>query len=168
MSPTDMNAVLSDLLRISTRWLEERNVTVILRLAHGLPRVLASADQLRQVFLNLIVNATDAMPHGGRLIIETGARSGSVFAVIEDNGCGIPAENLNKIFDAFFTTKNEMSGVGLGLSITYGIVERHKGRIDVVSTVGTGSRFTVTIPAYAADGQTGAQLAARSEPRGSE
>lgn len=166
MSPTDVNAVFSDLLKISTRWLEERNVTIILRLAERLPRVLASADQLRQVFLNLIVNATDAMPHGGRLVIETGARNGAVFAAIEDNGCGIPPENLDKIFDAFFTTKNEMSGVGLGLSITYGIVERHKGRIDVVSTVGGGSRFTVTIPALAAEGQAGAKIAARSDARG--
>ncbi|MFN0152695.1 MAG: sensor histidine kinase [bacterium] len=147
MSPVDMNVVLGDLLRISERWLEERGIRVERRLARALPRVLASADQLRQVFLNLIVNASDAMPRGGSLTIETGFADGSAFASIEDNGCGITPEHLKKIFDAFFTTKNEMSGVGLGLSISYGIVERHKGRIDVSSVVGQGSRFVVVIPA---------------------
>lgn len=159
MSPVDVNVVVTDLLRISERWLEERGIDVDTRLAPALPRVMASADQLRQVFLNLIVNASDAMPRGGRLAIATAAADGSVVASVEDSGCGIPPENLKKIFDAFFTTKNEMSGVGLGLSISYGIVERHKGRIDVSSVVGKGSRFAVAIPAIVEPAQSRQRVA---------
>jgi signal transduction histidine kinase len=159
MAPTDLNRVLTELLGISARSLEERGIHVETRLAPELPRVLASPDQLRQVFLNLIANASDAMPVGGRLTIETAADGERVRAVVSDTGCGIAPENLDKIFDAFFTTKSAMSGVGLGLSISYGIVERHKGRIDVASEPGKGARFTVSLP-------IGAKGAASRSPHG--
>jgi signal transduction histidine kinase len=147
MAPTDVNAVLTALLGISTLWLEEKRIRVETAFAPGLPHVLASSDQLRQVFLNLIVNASDAMPGGGHLTIETEAAGGSVVARVRDTGCGILPENIDKIFDAFFSTKPAVAGVGLGLSISYEIVQRHNGRIDVQSEPGKGACFTVTLPA---------------------
>ncbi len=162
MIPTDLNAVLTALLGISTLWLEEKGIRVEKRLAPGLPKALASPDQLRQVFLNLIVNASDAMPAGGLLTIETAAAGGprgaggaggvgsaadGIVVRIRDTGCGIPRENIDRIFDAFFSTKSAVSGVGLGLSISYGIVQRHNGRIEVESEPGKGACFTVTLPA---------------------
>ncbi len=151
MGPTDLNAVLTDLLNVSTRWLEEKSIGVEKRLAPTLPKVLASPDQLRQVFLNLFVNASDAMPSGGRLAVETESADGGVRARVRDTGCGIAPENRSKIFDAFFTTKGAtVSGAGLGLSISYGIVARHKGRIEVESEPGKGACFTVSFPVLAA------------------
>ncbi len=157
MGPTDLNSVLADLLHVSTRWLEEKNIGVEKRLAASLPKILASPDQLRQVFLNLFVNASDAMPNGGRLTVETEAAAGAVRARVRDTGCGIAPENRSKIFDAFFTTKGPtVSGAGLGLSISYGIVARHKGRIEVESEPGQGACFTVSFPALAAAPDGGA------------
>jgi two-component system NtrC family sensor kinase len=146
MAATDLNEVLSDLLQFSERWLRENGIRVEKKLAGELPMILASADQLRQVFLNLIINASDAMPEGGVITVETEAVDGTARARVRDTGCGIPRENQSKIFDAFFTTKGAARGAGLGLSITYGIVKRHKGRIDVESEPGRGACFTVTIP----------------------
>ena len=95
-----------------------------------------------------MLNARDAMPDGGLIRIATAKENGVVRISISDSGAGIPKENLDKIFDAFFTTKSKVSGVGLGLSVSYGIIGQHRGTISVTSTVGEGSTFVISLPTY--------------------
>ena len=102
--------------------------------------------QLQQVFLNLFLNARDAMPRGGWLSVSTRVDDGRAVAEIADTGSGIPAEHLARIYDPFFTTKAIGRGTGLGLSITYGIVHEHGGSIRCDSAVGQGTRFTLALP----------------------
>ncbi len=115
-----------------------------------LPPLLADPHQLEQVFLNVLMNALEAMPGGGTLTVGAGARrrGGAAFAEVSvsDTGGGIPPENLPRIFDPFFTTKEVGKGTGLGLSVSYGIVQAHGGFIDVRSDVGRGSTFTIALP----------------------
>ncbi|RFP15877.1 MULTISPECIES: ATP-binding protein [unclassified Duganella] len=111
-----------------------------------LPPVTCLASQLNQVFMNLLVNAAHALREQGVITLRTGAADGWVWIEVGDNGCGIAPENLNRIFEPFFTTKPVGSGTGLGLSLSYGIVNRHGGRIEVASVVGQGTRFTVHLP----------------------
>jgi two-component system NtrC family sensor kinase len=101
---------------------------------------------LQQVFLNLFLNARDAMPRGGWLSVATRVVNGQAIAEIADTGSGIPPEQLARIYDPFFTTKAIGRGTGLGLSITYGIVHEHDGAIRCDSAVGQGTRFTLTLP----------------------
>jgi signal transduction histidine kinase len=102
--------------------------------------------QLNQVFMNLLVNAAHAIKEHGTITLRTGCTDKTVWIEVEDSGSGIPAENLKRIFEPFFTTKPVGSGTGLGLSVSYGIVQKHKGKIDVRSELGKGSTFRVTLP----------------------
>lgn len=111
-----------------------------------IPEVYGMPSQLNQVFLNLLVNAAQAIPQQGEITIRSGQGKGEVFVAIADNGIGIPAENLPKLFDAFFTTKPVGKGTGLGLSIAYNIVQKHGGRLEVSSAEGVGTTFTVWLP----------------------
>jgi signal transduction histidine kinase len=111
-----------------------------------LPEVEALPSRLNQVFLNLIVNAAQSIKDKGQILIETGVDGADAWVAIEDNGGGIPKENLNRIFEPFFTTKPVGQGTGLGLSVSYSIVRKHGGRIHVDSEVGRGSRFTIYVP----------------------
>jgi signal transduction histidine kinase len=108
--------------------------------------VIGTEQKLQQVFLNLFLNAKDAMPKGGWLTIATRADSGQAIVEVSDTGSGIPSEYLARIYDPFFTTKAIGQGTGLGLSITYGIVREHDGTIDCDSAVGQGTRFTLRFP----------------------
>jgi two-component system NtrC family sensor kinase len=119
-------------------------------LASAPVRVLGIEHQLQQVFLNLFLNARDAMPRGGWLSVATRVDGDRVVAEIADTGSGIPAEQLARIYDPFFTTKAIGRGTGLGLSITYGIVREHDGTINCDSAVGQGTRFTLALPLAAA------------------
>jgi signal transduction histidine kinase len=115
--------------------------------AYGvLPKVRCLPTQLNQVFLNLLINAAQAIPEKGDITLRTGCQNGQVFVAISDTGVGIPPENINRIFDPFFTTKPIGKGTGLGLSMAYGIVKKHHGRIDVASEVGKGCTFTIWLP----------------------
>ena len=100
----------------------------------------------------MVANARDAMPAGGTLSVVTGCDKGTVFAEIADTGTGIREEHLDKIFDSFFTTKGEVKGVGLGLSVCYGFIKDHGGDIEVKSQVGEGTTFTISLPAHGAPG----------------
>jgi two-component system, NtrC family, sensor kinase len=111
-----------------------------------LPEVKCLASQLNQVFMNLLVNAAHAIRERGVITIATGGDSKWVWVSISDTGCGIPPQNLNRIFEPFFTTKPVGSGTGLGLSLSYSIVNKHGGRIEVDSTPGVGSTFTIRLP----------------------
>jgi two-component system NtrC family sensor kinase len=111
-----------------------------------LPPVLCLQSQLNQVFMNLLVNAAQSIPERGTIAIRTGCEGDEVWVAISDTGVGMPPEIVARIFDPFFTTKPVGKGTGLGLAVSYGIVEKHKGRIEVQSTPGVGSTFTVRLP----------------------
>jgi signal transduction histidine kinase len=103
-------------------------------------------NRLQQVFLNLFMNARDAMPSGGVLEVRTFCNNGSVEVEVADTGVGIPGDHLKRIFDPFFTTKTSGRGTGLGLSVSYGIIKEHAGKIDVRSTPGRGTAFRLEFP----------------------
>jgi two-component system NtrC family sensor kinase len=107
---------------------------------------MASTNQMRQVFLNMFKNAKEAMPKGGTLAVRTTKEDNTVSIHIQDTGVGIPEEIHNKIFEAFFTTKQKVKGVGLGLSVCYGIIKDHGGDIMVQSEEGKGATFTISLP----------------------
>ena len=113
-----------------------------------LPLLQLDPNQMLEVFVNIMINAIDAMPRGGELTLATClAQDGkTVEIVVSDTGCGIPRQNLARIFDPFFTTKEAGKGTGLGLSVTYGIIDRHNGSIDVDSEVGRGTTLTIRLP----------------------
>jgi len=118
-------------------------------IAPDLPDVQCDFHQIQQALLNLIYNASDAMLDGGTLTVSANIKAGSerfLDIMVSDTGCGITEEDKEKIFDPFFTTKAEGKGVGLGLSVVYGIITRHSGTIDVKSKPGKGSTFTVSLP----------------------
>jgi len=143
----DLNAVVDEALTLVAHPFRTAQVEVKRNLQHELPPVLGSTNKLQQVFLNLFLNARDAMPSGGMVEIRTAAHNGSVEVEITDTGSGIPRESLNRIFDPFFTTKGSGRGTGLGLSVSYGIVKEHAGKVDVRSTPGKGTSFRLEFPA---------------------
>ena len=123
------------------------NVQVIKTLDSDLPSILGSSNRLQQVFLNLFLNAKDAMPSGGMLEVRSSANNGSVEVEVTDTGLGIQREDLARVFDPFFTTKATGRGTGLGLSVSYGIIKEHAGKIEVSSTPGKGTSFRLEFPA---------------------
>ena len=144
--PVDINSVLDEILLLHEKQLRENDIRISVVLAEGLGRIRASKNQLRQVFLNLIANARDAMPKGGTLTVVTSGTPDEVLIEISDTGVGIPEENIGKIFDSFFTTKDEIKGVGLGLSVCYGFIKDHGGDIKVNSRVNEGTTFSIRLP----------------------
>ena len=150
----DLNAVITDVFSLLEHQFEVARIKVRRELAPGMALVNGIEHQLQQVFLNLFLNARDAMPRGGWLSVTTRVDKGQVIAEIADTGSGIPSEQLARIYDPFFTTKAIGRGTGLGLSITYGIVREHDGTIHCDSAVGQGTRFTLLLPAAPADERT--------------
>jgi len=142
----NLNAVVEEVLTLVAHPFRTARVQVTRNLQQELPAVLGSTNKLQQVFLNLFLNARDAMPSGGVVEIRTAAHNGSVEVEIIDSGSGIPRENLHRIFDPFFTTKSSGRGTGLGLSVSYGIVKEHAGKVDVRSTPGKGTSFRLEFP----------------------
>jgi len=142
----NLNAVVEEVLTLVAHPFRTAQVQVTRNLQQELPAVLGSTNRLQQVFLNLFLNARDAMPSGGVVEIRTAAHNGSVEVEIIDTGGGISRENLNRIFDPFFTTKSSGRGTGLGLSVSYGIVKEHAGKVDVRSTPGKGTSFRLEFP----------------------
>ncbi len=142
----NLKEMFVELVKTNEEPLAKQKIEIVLETPLELPNIHGSRDKLKQVFLNLILNARDAMPDGGRITIRPYVRHGYVRVDVSDTGVGIPQEHLGKIFDAFFTTKKEVSGVGLGLSVSYGIVQQHEGTIEVTSIEGTGTTFTVQLP----------------------
>ncbi len=142
----DLNEVVNRTFDLAAHTAELQHVDVIKELDPALPKLMADFDQLQQVCTNLIINAIQAMPGGGKLRLRTQAGTDEVILSVQDTGCGISPENMGKLFTPFFTTKREIKGVGLGLAVSYGIIKHHNGRIDVQSKVGQGTAMTIHLP----------------------
>ena len=142
----NLNDLLEGILLMMERQMRESNVRVVLDLDSQIPEVMASTNQMRQVMLNMFKNAKEAMPNGGTLTVRTANEDQKVSVHIQDSGVGIPEEIRNKIFEAFFTTKQKVKGVGLGLSVCYGIIKDHGGEIKVESEEGKGTTFVISLP----------------------
>ncbi len=145
-SVVDLESVVRDTLAMCDGQLEAAHVRATFEAEPGLAPIEVSPDHLKQVLLNLVLNAIDAMPQGGALQVRLDACDEWYAIAVRDTGVGIKPEHRTKIFDAFFTTKGAVSGVGLGLSVSWGIVREHGGRIDVADAPGGGTLFTVRLP----------------------
>ena len=143
----NLNQIIEETLTLVAHPFRASNVQVVKNLEGDLPAVLGSSNRLQQVFLNLFLNARDAMPSGGMLEVRSVANNGSVEIEVADTGMGIQRENLARVFDPFFTTKATGRGTGLGLSVSYGIIKEHAGKIEVRSTPGKGTSFRLEFPA---------------------
>jgi C4-dicarboxylate-specific signal transduction histidine kinase len=144
----DLNAVVEETLLLMQKPLAADNIRIFTTLAGGLPPVHGDVNALHQVLMNLVTNAREAMTGGGEIHVETAMmaeRPGWIRLTVADTGPGIPPETMSRIFDPFFTTKR--GGTGLGLSVTYGIIEDHGGRVEVQSPPGGGTSFTLGFPA---------------------
>jgi PAS domain S-box-containing protein len=147
---TNLNQVIRDTLSLLEHQLKTAQIVVDVELADSLPSIHGNPGKLQQVFLNLLLNAKESMPGGGRLRVATLA-NGHVEAVVADSGSGIAPEHLKRIYDPFFTTKTmprpgERRGTGLGLSVSYGIIQEHAGKIHVESAIGAGTTFHLEFP----------------------
>lgn len=142
----DLNEVLRSAARLLSHQRRNEEVEVVVETADTPIEVNGDEGQLQQAVIALSTNALDAMPDGGKLTLRAGARDGLVFIEVIDTGIGIAPEFLAKIFDPFFTTKELGQGTGLGLAVCYGIVTEHGGRLDVQSTLGSGTTFTIFLP----------------------
>jgi two-component system NtrC family sensor kinase len=147
----DINALIETIVLLVRNQTSFRNVSIEQHPATDLPSILVDPDQIQQVFINIILNAAEAMTGGGKLVIRTGLSTDrqSIVVGFTDTGPGIPDEVKERIFDPFYTTKEH--GTGLGLSISYGIIEQHGGTISVDSTPGRGSTFTIQLPIAPSD-----------------
>ncbi len=158
--PMDLKKTIADCLDIVQERLKQHRVEVETSYAEPLPLVHADPDQMSQVLLNLVLNAIQAMPEGGRLSLALEPEGPGMKLSVADTGSGMPAETLNKIFDPFFTTKDVGAGTGLGLTVVHGIVEDHGGAIHVYSVPGRGTTFTIHLPIHRESSQGGENLPA--------
>ena len=144
----DLNGIIRHTVSLVSHKLELNRVMVRMELAPQLPHVRCDPSRIEQVVLNLVMNASEAMPEGGEVVVRTSLDPSrdEVLLEVEDTGTGIPAELIPRIFDPFFSTKEEGTGVGLGLAVVYGNVDAHKGTLDVSSRVNEGTTFTVRLP----------------------
>jgi len=155
LRPVTVGRAVDKALSLVGHQAKTRRIEIYRDDASSLPLVVADFNQLVQVFVNLIVNALQSMDEGCKLTIDSSASDAEwVRIAFRDTGCGISEENMEKLFTPFFTTKEEVKGVGLGLAVSHGIIERHGGSIEVSSEMGKGSTFTVVLPAYREDSQS--------------
>jgi PAS domain S-box-containing protein len=145
-APVDVHKVINETLSLLEHPLKTAAIAVETDLTAKTPMVTGNAGKLQQIFLNLFLNARDAMPEGGTLLIRTAVLEGRIEIVVTDSGIGISREHINKIYDPFFTTKTPGKGTGLGLSVSYGIVKEHGGSISVESSLGNGTSFRLDFP----------------------
>ncbi len=144
--PIKIDELIEGILLVMEKQMRESNIQVETSFDPDIPEIMASTNQMRQVMLNILKNAKEAMPKGGVLTVRTGKEDNKVLVQIQDTGIGIPEEIRDKIFEAFFTTKQKVKGVGLGLSVCYGIIKDHGGEIKVESEEGKGTTFVISLP----------------------
>ncbi|MEZ5358038.1 MAG: ATP-binding protein [Candidatus Zixiibacteriota bacterium] len=147
----DVGQIVEDILGLIYWQLADNKIIVDKHIAPNLPRILGAPEQLKQVMLNMVINAKDFMPEGGTLTIKAYGQDGWLKISFADTGPGIPQENLSRIFEPFFTTKEGSKGTGLGLSVCFGIIKEHNGRIAAANAPGKGAVFEISIPALSAD-----------------
>ena len=150
-APVNLNDVVRQTVRLLGNREAFQGIYIVDDLSDRLPKVEGDANQLQQVLVNLAVNACEAMPGGGTLLITSRVENGDVVVRLTDTGCGIKQEHLDQIFEPFFSTKLASKGTGLGLSVSYGIVQQHGGTLEVESHEGKGSTFTVRLPTAAVE-----------------
>jgi signal transduction histidine kinase len=149
LNPIKISSVIDQVIALVGHQAQLTNVKVIRTEDPELPPVKGDFGQLQQVFINLVVNGIQAMTGGGELTISSSStENGFIKVSVQDTGCSIPQENMEKLFTPFFSTKDAVKGVGLGLAVSYGIIERHGGRIEVQSQVLKGSTFSVYLPVF--------------------
>jgi signal transduction histidine kinase len=146
LGDVNLNRVIQETLSLLEHQLQKSGIQVKTDFDPGLPPVHGNAGQLQQVFLNLVLNARDAMSAGGALEVRTWAEGSGARAEVADTGHGIAPEHLHRIYDPFFTTKAVRKGTGLGLSVTYGIIQEHGGSIEVFNRPGGGATFRLELP----------------------
>jgi signal transduction histidine kinase len=151
---TDLNDIINRVLELAAHSARLNKVEVVKELDPSLPKLTADPNQLQQVCTNLVVNAIQAMPQGGRLTLRTSMADSQIKLEVRDTGYGISPENMRKLFTPFFSTKKEVKGVGLGLAVSYGIIQRHRGKIEVQSKKGKGTTFTVYLPLHQEEGDS--------------
>ena len=144
--PIKIDELIEGILLVMEKQMKESNIQVEISFNPDIPEIMASTNQMRQVMLNILKNAKEAMPKGGTLTVRTSREDNRVLIHIQDTGMGVPEENRDKIFEAFFTTKQKVKGVGLGLSVCYGIIKDHGGDIKVESEEGKGTTFVISLP----------------------
>jgi PAS domain S-box-containing protein len=146
--PVEINDIIRSVVVLCQHRMQLQNIAIHEELDPKLPEITGDYNQIQQCIMNVIFNAMEAMPDGGKLTLSTSfkRKNRMVHINISDTGCGIPEENLSIIFEPFFSTKEESQGVGLGLSVVYGIIREHQGNIYVQSEVGVGSTFTIRFP----------------------
>jgi len=146
----DINELLHNVVDFAKPLLQKNNVNLLIKMDENMPKIVGSAEKLQQVFLNLIINAIQAMPYGGSIILVSRTEENDIIVVVEDTGKGIPEEDLVHIFEPFYTTKD--GGCGLGLAISNQVVRIHGGEIVARSTPGKGTKMTVYLPSKKGEG----------------
>jgi signal transduction histidine kinase len=155
LGPININHLLEDILFLNANYLKIHDIHKHMELSPDLPEIMGDGERLKQVFMNLISNAAEAMEPkgGGNLTVQTARKGSDVQITFADTGVGIPQENIPGLFDPFFTTKSRGKGIGLGLSVAYGIVQQHCGSIEVQSEEEAGTSLTITLPLKQPEGQ---------------
>jgi two-component system NtrC family sensor kinase len=145
-SYVNINEIIEYTIKLLENQVAFKDIQIIKKISSNMPQINLDKDKIKQVFWNLMINASDAMPRGGTLTISSNLSKDKKYieTSFEDDGVGIPEENINKLFDPFFTTKG--GGTGLGLAVSYGIIKQHQGKIEVKSEIGQGSVFTILLP----------------------
>ncbi len=151
--PCNLNEIVESCLSMVRHQPLFHNIKIIKKLTQSLPLIMADVRQIHQIVINIILNAQEAMPDNGILTISSHAHNGFVEIEFTDTGCGISEEDMDRLFDPFFTTKEE--GTGLGLAVSYGIIEAHHGSIEVKSRLGEGTTVMVKLPIKKAEGKEG-------------
>ncbi len=139
----DINREIDNVLNVLEPQLDGTKITIDIK---PLPLIMADREQIQQVIMNMLTNSIQSITRDGEISINTAVKHDHIEISITDNGCGIPQDNIGKIFDPFFSTKLPGEGTGLGLSICYGIIKKHNGSIDVKSEIGKGTMFTIRLP----------------------
>tara|TARA_B100000315_G_scaffold256982_1_gene304387 strand:- start:4124 stop:4936 length:813 start_codon:yes stop_codon:yes gene_type:complete len=149
VAPMDIHKVIDEVILLNKVALKTRGIKLEKSYAGKMPKIRAISDQIKQVILNILNNAEEAIPEdgdGGKIKILTEVFDSEIKVHCQDSGCGVSLENMKYIFDPFFSTKTEAKGTGLGLSVSYGIIKQHEGEIEVKSESGKGTTFTITLP----------------------
>ena len=145
-SYVSINEIIEHTIKLLKNQVAFKDIQIIRKISSNMPQINLDKDKIKQVFWNLMINASEAMPRGGTLTISSNLSKDKKYieTSFEDDGVGIPEENIKKLFDPFFTTKGV--GTGLGLAVSYGIIKQHQGKIKVKSDPGQGSVFTILLP----------------------